>query len=339
LNPYPPHGRRAFTLIELLVVIAIIAILIGLLLPAVQKVREAANRTRCQNNLKQFGIALSAYHTDRGALPPGTVPAGYIGANSLLLPYLEQLAIYGQITQASNGNPVNNYIDTYSNFSGGRSQVFLCPSDAQSGATTAYGFSNYKLNAGTWNRITGWDGAFAMLNTDPGVLLGAPVARVKTIRIADIQDGASNTAAYSESCNGWANTNVPTPPADPFSDCFDTSAPSAATVAAARTHFLGLNWRTMSPPAFGTFQWRYRGYPFTEGSMWRSMYNHLLPPNSVCFRPGQYGQMVAPATSRHPGGVNLLLLDGSVRFVANSINPDQWVAVGTRSGGETFSFD
>jgi len=78
------------------------------------------------------------------------------------------------------------------------------------------------------------------------------------------------------------------------------------------------------PPGFGATPWRYRGYPYTEGSMWRSMYNHLLPPNSPCWYPGSYGNMVAPAGSRHPGGVMALMGDGAVHFVKSNIDPLVW---------------
>jgi prepilin-type N-terminal cleavage/methylation domain-containing protein/prepilin-type processing-associated H-X9-DG protein len=342
----PPCRRRGFTLIELLVVIAIIAILIGLLLPAVQKVREAANRTRCSNNLKQIGVALHNYQSQIGRYPPGCSKNGYLGCNSYLLPLLEQDANERDIATAAGGN-IDSYVDTYSTFSANYFPLFLCPSDPQQGQTTPYGFSNYKLNSGTWNLLsTQWDGFFAMLTVPQGApyngdapvpLLNAPLGPPEPYGPADMADGLSNTCAYSESCNAAANTTLSAPPGDPLSDCFVVGGAPTNSAAAARSFFESLDWRTAMPPGGGT--WRFRGYPYTEGSIWRSMYNHLLPPNSPCWYPGNYGNMVAPAGSRHPNGVMVLMGDGAVRFVKANIDPLVWQAAGTRAGGETLSLE
>lgn len=331
---------RAFTLIELLVVIAIIAILIGLLLPAVQKVRESAARTKCGNNLKQLGVALHNYHGIQNRFPPGSNPGGYLGANAYLLPILEQDANHAQILNTAGGN-LDNYVDTYSNFSAHRLPVFLCPSDPIQGQATVYGYSNYKLNAGTWNLLASrWDGFFAMHTTDVGARLNAPAGPRRPYCSADMTDGLSTTVAYSESCNGVGAVQISTPPADIYSDCVQAPGSIPTTsAAAARTYLNGLNWRQYLPPGFGSTPWRFRGYPYTEGSMWRSMYNHLLAPNSGCWYTGAYGNMVAPATSRHTNGVNVLLGDGAVKFVRNGIDILVWEAAGTRAGGESLSLD
>src|SRR5439155_2058608 len=102
---------------------------------------------------------------------------------------------------------------------------------------------------------------------------------------------------------------ITAPPGDMLSDCFVVSGVPTTSAAAARTFLQAQNWKSALPPSFSGSHWRYRGYPYTEGSMWRGMYNHLLPPNSPCWFPGDYGILVAPATSRHPNGIMALMGD------------------------------
>jgi prepilin-type N-terminal cleavage/methylation domain-containing protein/prepilin-type processing-associated H-X9-DG protein len=182
----PVRRRSAFTLIELLVVIAIIAILIGLLLPAVQKVREAAARTQCKNNLKQIGLALHMYHDSNNAFPVGAT-ATYWGWPALTLPYLEQNNLYTQLNP-----PVNTFQSALKNslpLLQTPLKVFQCPSDPgggnlninrpfPSGVTIA--LSNYPGNGGD---NSGGQGVFS------------PTTKV---RIADITDGTSNTVMVGE---------------------------------------------------------------------------------------------------------------------------------------------
>jgi prepilin-type processing-associated H-X9-DG protein len=253
------------------------------------------------------------------------------------MPLIEQDANAQQIITAAAGNlDTTSYIDTYQNFSGYKPTVFLCPADPQQGQTTAYGFSNYQLNSGTWTSLaTQWDGFFAMLTLSVGLRNNAPAGPLKPYTVSHMSDGLSQTVAYSESCNAKANTTLSVPPGDPKSDCFVVGGAPTTSAAAARAFFLAQDWKTKLPPGSGS--WRFRGYPYTEGSMWRSMYNHLLPPNNVCWYPGQYGNMVAPAGSRHTGGVNAVMGDGAVIFYKDSINPDIWLALGTRAAGDTVS--
>lgn len=328
--------RRAFTLIELLVVIAIIAILIGLLLPAVQKVRESAARTQCTNHLKQFGVAMHAYHSDRGRFPPGSPLSfsgndGYLSQHVFLLPYFEQAAAYQRFNLAE--GPFHA-----TNLPAARQKIpfFLCPSDPQQGDVTlrlpgGMGWTNYHANCGTWVHLTNkWDGVYGPDYTDPEI---PGVRAQKPVRSDDITDGLSNTAAFAETCNGpYTSLNGGGPPRSKIADCYDFGSTPAGTPATVRIALNARDWKTAPIPWSG--DWRYRGYPWSEGTPWRNWYNHIQPPNSVCWRPNNWWKLITPASSYHSGGVNVTLGDGSVRFVADTVDADVWYAVGSRDGGE-----
>jgi len=325
--------RRAFTLIELLVVIAIIAILIALLVPAVQKVREAAARTQCLNNMKQLGIGMHNYHDANKALPVSDAnPNGPFwgpGFLVVLLPYLDQQGDFSMFNNTlqfgATGGDAND-IPSEPNFA-----VFLCPSDTQNAKNeTLFGWTNYHSNHGSWITVVKqWDGVFG-----PGDVTGNPgFPAALPVTFVQITDGTSNTAAMAEVCRGPYD---PGPAASPQTDCFEGGNPPTTSIAAAQAYIAGLNWKTAVVGATSWVDWRYRGYPWREGSIWRTGYNHVQTPNQPCWsvEGDDWWQLITPASSFHSGGVNILFADGSGRFVANNVNPTEWAAIGTRAGGE-----
>ncbi|MGE3809205.1 MAG: DUF1559 domain-containing protein [Gemmataceae bacterium] len=323
------NRRRGFTLVELLVVIAIIGILIALLLPAVQKVREAANRTRCQNNLKQLGLALQNYHSTFQRFPSACPESAIWGPSVMvfMMPFVEQQAIYelyntsGHSGASIGVTPVNDTAASY------RPQLLLCPSERNRGTQTQLGWTNYHVNYGTWVYSSGWNGLFGP-NFSAGGANGPGY-----VSIDDVTDGTSNTSAFAEVVNGLYDAG---PPKDPKADCFEFGAISEKNPKLARAQFLAKDWNSANIPWTGG--WRYRGYPWREGSIWRNGFNHLVPPNSVCWQPnGDWWQLVTPPTSYHNGGVNVCYADGSVHFISDTVDPDAWQGLGSRNGDEVFS--
>ncbi|MCI0462791.1 MAG: DUF1559 domain-containing protein [Gemmataceae bacterium] len=342
------HTRRGFTLIELLVVIAIIAILIGLLLPAVQKVREAAARSQCQNNLKQIGLALHTYHDAKKALPPSGVtdapPFGTGGSwgsswLAFILPYIEQNALYSRFafTGASGwGNNVN-----YRSANGVKIPIYRCPSTT----LPEWSFSNpVSLNPGIMRpTYVGLSGAVNGLipgytetrfNTpggaagccSGGIAAGSGVlipGISTTIRLQGIGDGTSNALVVSEQA-----------------DLLTTVNGGKQDWHSGRFGFL-LGWRTATtPPAVGnggdlrTFQTTTIRYRINQIAGWPN------PPGNcattgVCDNTGTN----IPLSSPHAGGVNGLMGDGSVRFLSDSMTIDVLARLATRDDGQPLPGD
>jgi prepilin-type N-terminal cleavage/methylation domain-containing protein/prepilin-type processing-associated H-X9-DG protein len=317
------NKRSAFTLIELLVVIAIIAILIGLLLPAVQKVREAANRASCQNNLKQIGLSLHSHESAYGYMPPSRTFPNNLAFSGFarLLPQIEQenagKLINFTISPTNAGNlPASTAVV----------KIFLCPSDPMQASVIPNGWAgnNYRLNEGT--SIVMWYGAddTSGVNASMPPPNGAFTCSINT-KFADIIDGTSNTAAASEHCKGDFSHSVATERADTFQP---GTYPSTADQAVADCAAVNINDLTKQGVSNVGAPWLY-GYHSTT-SYW-----HASPPGhrSCMFPPSRIN---TTANSGHTNGVNVALLDGSVRFVPYSVSLISWRALGTRNGGETF---
>lgn len=308
--------RRGFTLIELLVVIAIIAILIALLVPAVQKVREAAARVQCVNNLKQIGLALHNFHGTKKAFPLGNWKPNSFSPHSQLLPYLEQGPLYKQIDFTQAYNAAVNAAPTAVSLS-----VFLCPADPQSSLPSGFGGNNYVANYG--NTIK-WGQNGTVAN---GVFWHDTSTTGLGCRIGDITDGTSNTAAFSERRKGdWSNSSV-----DPATDLVNPPGVNPATSDDAMN--LCRSMFATSPQWYSNF-----GSRWIQGQQ-DVMYSSPAPPNDPACAYPQNGTQNMPASSAHTGGVNLLLCDGSVRFVSSSVAIDTWRALATRNIGDVLAND
>jgi prepilin-type N-terminal cleavage/methylation domain-containing protein/prepilin-type processing-associated H-X9-DG protein len=339
-------SRRGFTLIELLVVIAIIAILIALLVPAVQKVREAAARTQCSNNLKQMGLGAHNYESVYKTLPPAAGPKPTIGGGTqrpsvqvFLLPYLEQGSA---ITQSNLSYDINNDMRN----DPVRLQqvpIYLCPSDASSGMVTdpgppgngagqKAGRSNYFANVGT--KASEYNvGAAGVTSINFGAFfVDLNTAQPQGVRLSQITDGTSNTALFAEIQRG-SGGNSPGPPLF-LSDARTISLTSAAAQLAPPNN--GAGGCAGGSAYLYTGQEYYRELPIT------AYYNHTVPPNNKepdCFDTGTFSSAHIAARSYHPDGVNVGLCDGSVRYVNNTVPIAIWKAIGTISGNEPMNDD
>ena len=320
--------RKAFTLIELLVVIAIIGILVALLLPAVQAARESARRLNCTSNLKQFGVALQHYHDSLRYFPGvrDTYPFAF-SVHAHLLPFVEQQALFNEIDFTGWQGATSTYKGPNAIPAQTAVSVFSCPSDrggvpGGNGATpgVTFGGTNYVSCTGTGLGQNGiMNGDYATAN---GMFVLAGAGNAHPIAMSDIRDGTTNTAAFSEAAygSGLAALSSAPAPRDPMLLAIDISGSGMdPATCAATTTFTGQ-----------------RGDRWINGGYLATAYNHYLAPNSPLFdclnTANNYG--LKGARSWHNAGVNMLLADGSVRFVSNSVSQTIWTALATRGGGE-----
>jgi prepilin-type N-terminal cleavage/methylation domain-containing protein/prepilin-type processing-associated H-X9-DG protein len=330
--------HRGFTLIELLVVIAVIAVLIALLLPAVQAAREAARRAQCVNNLKQASLACLNYESALECLPPGTKGSTWGTWLVFVLPFVEQQALYNAWNSAGN-NSDNSLTQgtTYSSVynitvTSSRLQAFTCPSDmpnapisvTASGVTYWITSHNYAANFGD---LFYFQQLASYLNVPylgaPFTDIGSPFVSIQNlnrpipleglgvIRLSAITDGLSNTQMLSEVVQGQG--------------------------------------KSPGPNDLHGFAWWYGGAHYTT---WSSP-NSLVPDwfeaanqcyslalnNPPCIMEPALGLRFQTSRSRHPGGVNTSMCDGSVRFIKNSISTYVWRGSSTTHGGEVISSD
>ncbi|MBX3442568.1 MAG: DUF1559 domain-containing protein [Planctomyces sp.] len=315
-------GRRGLTLLETLVTMGIISLLLSLIVPAVQSARESARRAACLNNLRQIGVACAAFESSERKYPSGGTLAVDSSGKQLslnlsphvqLLPYLDQSAIHSQFNMLETGDgegadpPVSKWNQTLISTT---IPIFQCPSDNFPAPR-----SNYRVSCGT---SPGWHGT-----KDRGPNSARPGFRsLYGQRDSAFVDGKSQTAAFCERVTGDRERDWLTPsrdaaivngvmiirPDDAVDACRTPLDPT-------RTHY-----------SFLGYTWALSGYHHT----W---YNHVLPPNSST-PDCNVGNGAVTARSLHPGGVNILMADGSARFANSNVALEVWRAIGSIDGQE-----
>jgi prepilin-type N-terminal cleavage/methylation domain-containing protein/prepilin-type processing-associated H-X9-DG protein len=330
------HGRSraGFTLIELLVVIAIIAVLIGLLLPAVQKVREAANQAKCENNLKQLALACQSYHDVYQLFPKASssLSPGYESYYIPLLPFLEQGNLYQQLHAA--GSPLGWTVATTGTNTYGTAaapgatplSILVCPSHlSPNPATTVFNNSSgtaFYIGVTSYLGNAGSSGTFTSVTNGIFVTLGT-----LQVTVEGITDGTSNTILFGERYNY-----------DPLWPTYAASL-SGGTAAYQNQPYYAF----FSSWAVGNFASPNGHPPLGDGIC---PLNYMLPPctgsgsqpcgSLLSFFTGNFATKLWSYGSGHSGGANFAFCDGSVHFLSNAVNNGpllQYLSTRRRRGG------
>jgi prepilin-type N-terminal cleavage/methylation domain-containing protein/prepilin-type processing-associated H-X9-DG protein len=367
---------RGFTLIEVLVVISVIAVLVALLLPAVQAAREAARRTRCTNNLKEIGLAMLQYVSANDALPPVCVDQEWTSArkqipqphqnwsqHARLLPFMDQAPLYNAINwnfgaRGSDGDAVYTDSNPPDGAVGGKDSIpqmtvlvttissFLCPSDGNPGSSGTFsvggvnklvGASNYPCNIGLNRRITGGLLDSWLLNGPNYVGSNWDNTVNATTNMGTFTDGTSSTAIFSEWIKGQAVATGTSK--NGLSEVYNLGQNSNYFL----TDYQFMQLCNRVPITNANQQWQWKGEWWGYGAT--MIYSHTQTPNRTsCVyhdinQDGRGTITMVAASSNHPGGVNVLFMDGSVRFVKSSVNHLTWYAIATPKSGELVSSD
>ncbi|QDV37761.1 DUF1559 family PulG-like putative transporter [Tautonia plasticadhaerens] len=357
--------RRGFTLIELLVVIAIIGVLIALLLPAVQAAREAARRAQCTNNLKQLGLAVHNYIDSNQVFPSYSMPnwgAGWawnVSWSDAILPHIEQQALYNALNFDVPPLDLGSFTgqDFRQNTTVGLTVIssMLCPSESINTQPTLltggdFARTNYAGNYGGPAQFASCSGLIIPSKGAFGVPSTAGVAS-----LASARDGTSNTALFSEhlifagppSPAGSNTAKRALFQLDSIVLTYDTGDVANLRSFVAACKSIPNGTQPSSAESFGAAWALAQGF-----STATTGYTHVMTPNSDSCTgrqgglfdfsaDGSQGGFAAAitATSDHPGGVNVCMGDGSVRFVKDTIAQETWWALGSRKGGEVISAD
>lgn len=300
------RGRRCcwrigFTVVELLVVISVLAVILALLLPAISSARESARRSRCISNLRQIGVAISAFESQTGHFPEGGVH------KYRLLPFLDLNTLH-----ASVGPDVDDFVGFWKPLNDKRVEVYQCPSESAPDYLSLDGNSaagaSYAACFGSGSLRYGENGMFPARDG---------------IKARDIRDGLSHTVAMSEIRRGVGSlqrtrTIWQTPLYYPTSDLFDQFVTDCDSI----------------PPDAEALGWLggvTRGFPWWNDDRGFGLYNHALTPNRPSCRNFTHVPTgIYTAGSLHPGGVNALYADGRVEFISNAIDLEAWRQLGSR---------